>query len=173
MTKDVIAAIEERRSVREFEAIPIPDATIGRLLESASLAPSAGNLEPWKFVVVKRDDLKQELAAAAFEQGFIETAPICIVVCAEPQRSASRYGERGANLYCIQDSAAAVQNILLTATAYGLGSCWVGAFDEARVNQILGLGPNFKPVAILPIGYAAEEPMEIPRRSVEETTLIM
>lgn len=173
MTKDVIAAIEERRSIREFEETPVPDATIGRLIESASLAPSAGNLEPWKFVVVKREDLRHALASAAYGQNFIEDAPVCIVVCAEPQRSAARYGERGANLYCIQDSAAAVQNILLTATAYGLGSCWVGAFDEARVRDILGLDPKFMPVAIIPIGYAATEPMEIPRRSVEETTLVM
>lgn len=173
MTKDVIAAIEERRSVREFEKTPIPDATVGRLIESASLAPSAGNLEPWKFVVVKRDDLKQALVSAAFNQDFIEVAPVCIVVCAEPERSAAKYGERGSSLYCLLDAAAAVQNILLTATAYGLGSCWVGAFDEARVKEILGLAPNFKPVAILPIGYPAEEPLEIPRRSVEDTTLIM
>jgi nitroreductase len=173
MTKDVIAAIEERRSIREFEETPIPDATIGRLIESARLAPSAGNLEPWKFVVVKRDDLKQALASAAFGQNFIGVAPVCIVVCAEPERSAARYGERGANLYCLQDSAAAVQNILLTATAYGLGSCWVGAFDETQVKEILGLAPKYKPVAILPIGYSADEPMEIPRRPLEETTLIM
>lgn len=173
MTKDVIAAIEERRSVRDFEQTPIPDATIGRLIESASLAPSAGNLEPWKFVVVKQDDLRQALASAAYGQDFIEVAPVCIVVCAEPERSAARYGERGANLYCLQDSAAAVQNILLTATAYGLGSCWVGAFDEIRVKEILGLAPKFKPIAIIPIGYPAAEPMEIPRRSVDETTLIM
>lgn len=173
MTKDIIAAIEERRSIREFEHTPIPDATIGRLIESASLAPSAGNLEPWKFVVVKREDLRQALASAAFDQDFIQSAPICIVVCTEPGRSAARYGERGANLYCLQDSAAAVQNILLTATAFGLGSCWVGSFDEARVKEILGLEPNFKPIALLPIGYPAAEPMEIPRRSVEEMILIM
>lgn len=173
MTKDLIDAIEERRSIRRFESTPIPDATIGRLIESAHLAPSAGNLEPWKFIVVKRDDLKAGLAEAARGQNFIVTAPVCIVVCADPQRSSARYGERGANLYCIQDSAAATQNILLTATGYGLGSCWVGSFDEEQVRDVLGLDSSLRPVAIIPIGYPAEEPGTIAKRSVDEVTLIM
>lgn len=173
MTKDVIEAIEERRSIHGFEETSIPDATIGRLIESARLAPSAGNLEPWKFVVVRRNELKQALASAAGDQYFIAEAPVCIVVCAEPERSAARYGEKGANLYCLLDAAAAAQNILLTTTAYGLGSCWVGTFDEKKIQTILGLGPEYRPIAIIPVGYATEEPGEVPRRSIEETTLLM
>lgn len=173
MTKDVIAAIEERRSVRQYEATRLPEATIGRLLESAHMAPSAGNLEPWKFVVVRRDDLKEQLVQAAFGQDFLASAPVCIVVCADPARSASQYGERGADLYCLQDTAAAVENLLLTATAYGLGSCWVGAFDEAQIRESLGLEENLRPVAIVPVGYPAEEAEEAPKRSVEEVTLLM
>lgn len=143
------------------------------MLESAHLAPSAGNLEPWKFVVVRRDDLKEELAQAAHGQDFLASAPVSIVVCADPARSASQYGERGAELYCLQDTAAAVQNLLLTATAYGLGSCWVGAFDEKQVKETLGLDDNLRPVAIVPVGYPAGEAEEIPRRSVDEVTLLM
>lgn len=123
--------------------------------------------------MVKRNEIKKSLAEAAVDQDFIEKAPVCIVVCAEPERSMARYGERGASLYCLQDTAAAVQNILLTATAYGLGSCWVGAFDEQKVNTTLGLSSHYKPVAIIPIGYPAEEPEIIPRRSVDETTVVM
>ena len=151
----------------------IPEATIGRLLESAHLAPSAGNLEPWKFVVVRQETLKARLVEAAYDQNFIEEAPVCIVVCADPNRSASQYGERGASLYCLQDTAAAVQNILLTATAYGLGSCWVGAFDEIKVSEVLKLDPSLRPVAIIPIGYSAAEPEIVPKRPLEEVTLIM
>lgn len=173
MTKDVISAIEERRSVRDFETTPIPDATIGRLIESARLAPSAGNLEPWKFIIVKRQDLKAYLSAAAYHQEFIEKAPVCIVVCAEPERSAAEYGEKGSSLYCLLDAAAAVENILLTATAYGLGSCWVGSFNEEQVKNVLALDPHLKPIAILPIGYTAMEPEIIARRPIEETTIIM
>ncbi|TCL66511.1 SagB-type dehydrogenase family enzyme [Hydrogenispora ethanolica] len=173
MTKDLIDAIQERHSIRAYETTAIPDATIGRLLESAHLAPSAGNLQPWKFVVVRNATLRQALAEAAFGQDFIAAAPVNIVVCAEPERSAARYGERGAGLYCLQDTAAATQNILLTATAYGLGSCWVGAFDEAKVRQTLGIGPELRPTAIIPLGYPAEEPEEVAYRSIDEVTLIM
>lgn len=172
MTKDLIDAIKERRSVRKFETTPIPDATIGRLLESAHLAPSAGNLEPWKFVLVKNEDLRKQVATAAYHQDFIGEAPVCIVVCADPERSAARYGDRGAELYCIQDTAAATQNILLTATAYGLGSCWVGAFDEEGIRSSLNLDQGLRPVAVIPIGYPAEDTENTPRRSVDEVTLI-
>lgn len=173
MTKDLIEAIQERRSVRSFEDTPVPDATIGRLLESARLAPSAGNLEPWKFIVVKRDELKKKLAQAAYGQNFLSYAPVCIVVCAEPNRSAIRYGYRGSELYCLQDTAAATQNILLAATGCGLGSCWVGSFDEEAVRECLNLDNHFRPVAIIPIGYPQEEAAEIPRRPMDEITLIM
>ncbi|HYH04450.1 MAG TPA: nitroreductase family protein, partial [Bacillota bacterium] len=80
---------------------------------------------------------------------------------------------RGAEFYCIQDTAAATQNLLLTATAYGLGSCWVGSFDEHQIRQTLHLDAGLKPVALIPVGYAAEEPPEVPRRSIDEVTLIM
>jgi nitroreductase len=173
MTKDLIDAIKERRSIREFEDTPIPDATIGRLLESAHLAPSAGNLEPWKFIVVKQDEIKEKLSQAAYGQESLNSAPVCIVVCAEPSRSAAKYGERGADLYCLQDTAAATQNILLTATGYGLGSCWVGAFDESAVKESLGLDSGLRPIAIIPIGYPGEEVEEMPRRPVDEVTVVM
>ncbi len=173
MTKDLIDAIKERHSIRAYETTAIPEATLGRLLESAHLAPSAGNLQPWKFVVVRSEAIRAALAGAAYGQNFVAAAPVNIVVCAEPERSAARYGERGADLYCIQDTAAAAQNILLTATAYGLGSCWVGAFDEEKVRQALGIGPELRPMAIIPLGYPAQEPAEVAYRSLDEITLIM
>lgn len=143
------------------------------MLESAHLAPSAGNLEPWKFVVVKQEHLKEKLSEAAYGQDSLSSAPVCIVVCAEPDRSAAKYGERGAELYCLQDTAAAAQNILLTATGYGLGSCWVGAFDETAVRDSLGLDSGLRPVALIPVGYPGEEVTEISRRPVDEVTLVM
>lgn len=175
MTKDIIDAIKERRSVREFEKRELPDATIGRLLESAHLAPSAGNLEPWKFIVVKQDDLKAKLSEAAYGQSSLRSAPVCIVVCAEPSRSAAKYGDRGANLYCLQDTAAAVENLLLTATGYGLGSCWVGAFNEQEVREGLGLETGLRPIAMVPVGYPVNEVAvdEVPRRPVDEVTVVM
>lgn len=172
MAKDVMEVIKERRSIRRFKPEGLPKATIEHLLEAATLAPSAGNLQPWFFVVVLNEGLRQKLAEAA-GQPFMAKAPVCIVVCAEPERSAYRYGKRGRELYCIQDTAAAIENILLTATGLGLGACWVGAFDEERVASILELRPGLRPVAILPIGYPAEDKNATPRRPLNEVIRII
>lgn len=172
MTKDVMDAIKERSSIRKFKPDPVPQATVGRLLEAAQLAPSAGNLQPWLFVVVLNEDLRRKLAKAA-GQPFIAGAPVCIVVCVEPERSASQYGRRGRELYCIQDTAAAIENILLAATGYGLGACWVGAFDEEETARILELEPGFRPVALVPIGYPDQERRAVPRRPLDEVVRII
>lgn len=175
MTKDVIAAILERRCVRKFESTPIPSATIGRILEAAQHAPSAGNLQPWEFYVVLSQEHKSKLSEAAFNQNSILEAPVVIAVCANPELCGQRYGARGVELYYLQDTAAAVQNILLAATGYGLGSCWVGAFDEQRVAQVLNLPNSLRPVAMIPLGYALEETayQVPPRRALDEFVHIL
>lgn len=172
MTKDVIDAIKERMSVRRFKPDPVPEATIGRLLDAARLAPSAGNMQPWFFVAVIKESLRRQLAKAA-GQSFLAEAPVCIVVCAEPERSASRYGQRGRELYCIQDTAAAIENILLAATAYGLGACWVGAFDEEATAKFLELKQDLRPVALIPIGYPDQEKRPVPRRPLDEVVRVI
>lgn len=173
MTKDVIDCIKERRSIRRFKPDPVPEATIGRLLEAACAAPSAGNVQPWFFYCIYKDDLKQALARAALGQKFVAQAPVVIVVCADPERAATAYGERGRNLYCLQDTAAAVTNLMLAATGYGLGTCWVGAFSEAEVSRVLSLPPNLRPVAIIPVGYPDQTPAPRSRRSLEEVVRVM
>jgi len=168
MTKDVFDAIKERRSVRAFKEDEIPVATITRLLEAACHAPSAGNLQPWQYYVVTDKAVKEGLAAAALGQTFVAAAPVAIVVCAEPSISAARYGTRGSQLYCLQDTAAAVQNILLAADALGLGTCWVGAFNDEEVSNVLGLPQDLRPVAIIPVGYPLRESSQPSRRPIEE-----
>jgi nitroreductase len=173
MTKDVLDAMRERRSVRRFQSRPIPDATVGRLLESAVLAPSAGNMQAWHFYVVKDNQRRQALAAASHRQLFVAQAPVTLVVCADLRRSENRYGERGVNLYVLQDTAAAVQNILLAATAFGLATCWIGSFEEDRVAEIVGADPAvLRPVAVIPVGYPAEKPPERPRRPVDDVITV-
>jgi len=175
MTEDVFEAIKERKSIRAFKSQDIPDATVTRLLEAACHAPSAGNLQPWKFYVVKSREIKEKLAEAAFNQRFLTQAPVVIVVCALPEESAVRYGERGKNLYCIQDTAAAVQNLLLSAWALGIGSCWVGAFDEQKTASVLGLSKKERPVAIIPLGYPADDHhfRKTPRKPVDKVVEFM
>ena len=103
-----------------------------------------------------------ELARAAFNQHFIAVAPLVAVACLD-RRIAARYGDRGVNLYSIRDVAASVENMLLTAHELGLGSVWVGAFNEYDVAEILELPDNLRPVAIVPIGYPARTPGALPR----------
>lgn len=165
---DVFEAIKGRRSVRSYASREVSDETVEKLIDAARWAPSAGNVQPWEFIIVRSLDIKRKLAAAALNQRFIEEASVVIVVCADEQRSARAYGSRGASLYCIQDTAAAIQNIHLAAYALGLGTCWVGAFREDQASQALRLPPYIRPVAIIPVGYPAEKPQPRPRRSLKE-----
>jgi nitroreductase len=151
---DFWRAVESRHSVREFDQHrDVSPEIINRLLQSAIRAPSAGNRQPWHFYVVREPSSKQELARAALNQWFLSEAPVVIVVCADPERSALRYGDRGRYLYCLQDTAAATENLLLAAVASDLGACWVGAFDEEGVSRALQLPARLRPVSIVPIGY--------------------
>jgi nitroreductase len=161
---DIFEAIVRRRSVRAFRPDPVAEELLEQLLDAARWAPSAGNLQAWEIVLVTDPALKRHLRDAALDQRFVEDAPIDIVVCTVPGRSAQRYGDRGAELYCVQDAAAAVQNLLLTAHALGLGACWVGAFHERPVSRALRLPRGVRPVAIVPVGYPAERPTTTPRR---------
>ncbi|MCK4483131.1 nitroreductase family protein, partial [Candidatus Bathyarchaeota archaeon] len=107
-----------------------------KLVDSARWAPSAGNTQPWRFIIVRKPEIKRKLAAAALGQSFVEEAPVVIVVCADEDRSSMGYGVRGKTLYCIQDTAAAIQNIHLAAYSLGLGTCWIGAFREEEARRI-------------------------------------
>lgn len=159
--------IKERRSVRSYKEKPVPDHIINEILESAIWAPSAGNLQPWEFIWIRDEETKLRVAQAA-SQLFISTAPTVIVVAANKMRSGTFYGERGESLYCIQDTAAAIENMLLAVHAHGLGACWIGAFDEGSVARILRMPEMIRPVAIIPIGYPDEEPVPPSRRPLSK-----
>ena len=165
---NVFKAIKTRRSIRAFTQEEISDDEIEKILDAARWAPSAGNIQPWIFVVVRNPETKRRLSEAALNQFFINEAPVVIVVCADQERSGMGYGSRGINLYCIQDTAAATQNILLAAHALGLGACWVGAFNEEEVRHILRVPRGVRPVAIVPIGHPAEKPGVVFKRPLSE-----
>ncbi|MDH5495344.1 MAG: nitroreductase family protein [Candidatus Bathyarchaeota archaeon] len=165
---DVFEAIKDRRSIRVFEREAISEEHVERLIDAARHAPSAGNIQPWEFVIVRDQQIKRQLSVAALNQTFIEEAPVVIVVCANEARSGQGYGSRGVNLYCIQDTAAATENILLAAYAMGLGACWVGAFREEMVRQALNTPTHVRPVAIVPVGNTSEKPAPRGRRPMRE-----
>ena len=165
---DVFEAIKERRSIRAFTDEKVSDGDVTRLIEAARLAPSAGNIQPWEFVVVKTVETKRKLSDAALNQTFIEKAPVVIVVCADLNRSSRGYGSRGENRYSIQDTAAATENILLAAQQLGLATCWVGAFHENKVAKAVKAPRNLRPVAMVAVGYPAERPATPRKRYFNE-----
>jgi nitroreductase len=165
---DVFEAIKGRRSVRKFKRKSVSADMVEKLIDAGRWAPSAGNIQPWEFIIVRKAEIKAELAEAAGGQAFIEEAPVAIVVCANENRSVQGYGVRGKTLYCIQDTAAAIQNIHLAAYALGLGTCWVGAFGEEEVKEALKIPDGVRPVAIVPVGFAAEAVPPRRRRPIEQ-----
>jgi len=160
---NLFEAIVKRTAVRKYEKKDLDENLIGVLLYMAGQAPTAGNTQECKYIVVRDKKQKEKLAVAALNQNFVKEAPVVIVVCVDLEKIKLRFSERGERTYALQDSGAAIQNILLSATALGLSSCWVGSFDEEETKGILELPENFRPVAILPIGYPAETP-EKPKR---------
>jgi nitroreductase len=165
---DVLEAIKGRRSIRVFKSDDVPTEIVKKLVDAARWAPSAGNIQSWEFIIVRRPEIKRRLAEAALDETFIEEAPVVIVVCANEARSSQGYGVRGKILYCIQDTAAAIQNIQLAAYSLGLGTCWVGAFREEKAKESLKIPHGIRPVAIIPVGYPAETPSPRSRRPISQ-----
>ena len=165
---DFLTLAKSRRSIRKFEDKDVTKEQLMQIIEAAQAAPSAGNCQPWKFYVVKNKDIQAQFKECAYNQDYLLSAPACIVVCTDSKRSEVRYRERGKYLYTIQDTAAAIQNILLCAKDMGLGTCWIGAFDEVKVRNILGLAADFRPVALIPIGYPAEDFKPQHRRPIDD-----
>jgi nitroreductase len=156
-----------RRSVRRYEKKTVPREIIIDLIAAAELAPSAGNLRARKYFVVTRQEMRKALAVASYGQRQVETAPVLLVVAADARRSSSRYGDRGA-LFSLQDAAAATMCLLLAAQNLGLGTCWIGAFDDELVKEALSLEKDLLPSAIISLGWPAEEPRPPPGRDPGE-----
>lgn len=161
---DVYEAIKTRRSVRAYQDKPVPEDVLNRLLEAVRLAPSAGNRQDWKFIIVKDKETIQAIARAANNQQFIAQAPVVIVaVSLNPDRIMSCE----VPAYAV-DLAIAVDHITLAATAEGLGTCWIGAFSQGEMKKILNVPDKYKIVTLTPLGYPADSPRPKVRKSLEE-----
>jgi nitroreductase len=165
---DFIQLAKSRRSTRSFKSDNVPKELLNQLIEAAQSAPSAGNCQPWHFYIIQDKTVIKRIREESCRQAFIETAPVLIVVCADIPKTEERYKKRGRELYCIQDTAAAIQNILLCAQSIGLGACWCGHFGEKEISEILNLHNEMQPVAIIPIGYTKNETEKRERRPIEE-----
>ena len=161
--------ITSRQSIRKFTSESIPDSIIDDIANIGRSAPSGGNRQPWRIVIVTKQDLKNKLVAAAHDQKFMAVAPVVYVICAVPEESAERYKERGRNLYTLQDTAALTLNILFGAHLHGYGACWIGSFNEKEVSKILNIPTDMRPVAIVPVGrIEGEIPPLRGRKSLSE-----
>ncbi len=199
--------IQQRRSIRKFVTDDVPDELIRQMLEAARLAPSGSNSQPWRFVIVKDKEVRQELCRLLQGQKLIEEAPIDVVCFADldrysPEARRNRWGElvdwgfaptlsglhadpvwreRQANqpqpreqmiLSAVSNTFIAIEHLLLMATALGLGTCWLGATNNSRLNQLFGLPDNLFSVAVVPVGYPAGQiPPQRPRITFEQMVL--
>jgi nitroreductase len=160
--------IKNRHSIRTFTGQPVEEEKLKQILETANLAPSSGNLQAYEIYVVTDAKKRDGLSCAALAQEYIAKAPVAFVFCTHPERTEGRYTERGTRLYTVQDATIACTFAMLAATDLGLGSVWVGTFDEKVVRMIIGAPEGQEPVVILAIGYAGEFPDQHPRRAVEQ-----
>ena len=149
---DVYEAISRRKSVRGFTKDEVPEEMVSRLLEAARQAPSASNRQEWRFIVVRDQAMRKQLAEAARGQKFVGEAPVVLACCAETDEHVMACGQL---CYPI-DVAIAIDHITLCAAAEGLGTCWIGAFDEETVKKLLGIPSPIRVVGLLPLGYPTD-----------------
>lgn len=158
---EVFEAIRTRRSIRKFKEVPVPEHLLTKVLEAGRIAPSAGNRQEWKFIVVTDPDLKRQLVDACRGQAFVGQAGAVIVACATDP----------AKKWHMVDAAIAVDHMTLVAHDLGLGTCWIGAFEEERVKQILGIPEGIRVVVLLPVGVPDMDGVPRPRKTLDEIVL--
>ncbi len=161
-----IELAERRCSVRGFKPVPVPDALLSEIIQAGRLAPTAKNLQPFHFIVV-RDPARLDSLAAAYPAPFLREAPVVIVICAEPSQGWVRERYDGKN-YAEIDAAIATDHMTLAAADLGLGTCWIAAFDPAKVRRSMALPDGVEPIALLPIGYPNATGREKSRKPLEE-----
>lgn len=148
--------IKERRSVRYFENKEVSLDDISKILDCARLSPSSGNVQNWSFIIVK--DKINEIAELSYDQNWIKTSSCLIVVCSRMKEISKLYGDKGKNLFAIQNCAIASYAIMLKAKDLGIGSCWIGAFDYDAVKELLDIGKDIDVQAIIALGYGRSAP---------------
>lgn len=172
----MIEAIKHRKSVRKFLEKPVEDEKLNEILEAARLAPSGNNKQPWYFIVIKDQSVKKEVAFATNNQSWIASAPVVIVavadMCARSQDYAGLFVDEETSSFdvkrIVRDTTIAVTHILLEVDNQGLGACWCGAFTQETIRPVLNIPDDKFVLAVIPVGYPAEEPKAKPRKTLEE-----
>jgi nitroreductase len=164
---EVLKAIQSRRSIRAYDSREVEEDKLTRVLESGRLSPSAGNLQERRFIVVKDAKTRKLLSEAARNQAFVGQAPVVIAACSVETEYVMSCGQLA---YPI-DTAIAVDHMTLAAVAEGLGTCWIGAFDEKKVKEILNVPDGVRVVSLLPLGYPSAIQRPSPRKSLDEIVM--
>lgn len=164
---DVYTAISTRKSVRAFEDREVPEEVLSRIFEAVRLAPSAANRQEWRFVVVRDPETRKRLVSAANGQKFVGEAPIALACCAETDEHTMPCG----HVSYLIDVAIAMDHLTLCAAAEGLGTCWIGAFNEELTREVLGIPPQIRVVELMPLGYP-QDPAPAQKRRVPIETIV-
>jgi SagB-type dehydrogenase family enzyme len=151
---ELFEAIQKRHMCRDFEPEKdVSEELVEKIIEAGKAAPSSGGLRDQRFLAIRDSKIKEALRKVSRDQETLTDAPVVIAVSSDIDVVEAKYGERGRELYAAQNSAAAMENMLLAVTALGLGACWVGAFEEEAAKEILGLPENQKLMALMPVGH--------------------
>ena len=161
---DVFEAISKRKSIRNYKTTPVEEQKLEKILEAARIAPSAANRQEWKFIIVKNQKTREKLVNAANGQKFLGEAPVTIVGCST---ESERMMPCGQFAYTV-DLSIAVSFMILEATELGLGTCWLGAYDEEAVKKVLDIPNEIRVPAMFTLGYADENPGPRPRKDIDE-----
>ncbi|MDY6788645.1 MAG: nitroreductase family protein [Candidatus Nanohaloarchaea archaeon] len=168
---EFLETLQTRATVKKYTSEGVDRKKIGKILEAARWAPSAGNMQSWEFLIVEDQDLKDKLSEYAYNQEHLRDAPLNIVVLGNVKTAKDRYEDRG-ELYMIQENAAAMQNMLLMADMLGLGAAWVGAFQEEKVKDLLKIPEKLRPLSIITLGHPKERPRPSNKHRVSDVTYI-
>ena len=150
---DVHEVIRTRRSVRSYRSDSIPEEVLHRVLEAARIAPSAGNGQPTRLILVTKPEARKKLAELCAKQSFIAEAPMVIVACGKNLHLSS--GKEGPNWWVLVDGAITLDHLTLAARAEGLGTCWIGVIGSKEVKEFVGLSEDMDVVSVTPLGYPA------------------
>ncbi|MDD5603157.1 MAG: nitroreductase family protein [Eubacteriales bacterium] len=161
---DVYEAIKTRRSIRKYSSRPLEDEKLEKVLDAGRLSPSASNRQAWKFIAVRDKEKIIQMVEACNGQAFIAQAPAILVCCGTDPEGIMSCGQPRHTI----DLSIATAYMILEAHELGLGTCWLGSFNEAKVKELLEIPENVRPVAVTPLGYPAERPFPKPRKPLDE-----
>ncbi|RLG89285.1 MAG: nitroreductase family protein [Thermoprotei archaeon] len=167
---DLFEAIYGRRSIRLFKGDEVNDEKIIKILDAGRWAPSGGNIQPWRYIVVKDKNIIKLIKM--FSPGMFSEPPVLIVICSDKKEAFERGGVLGRDYLSIVDCAMAAQNMMLAAYALGLGTCVIKSFNSKAIREILEIPNHVEPELIIALGYPAEKPTPPPRKPLSDITFL-